>query len=83
MIIHIAKCSGIKKLSCLCAAIKECSKTDGDVWISVSDKETAQLAWLIAKEIGVKIPYPIVKRRRNLECISYTVDEPAEKRYTF
>lgn len=81
MVIHIAKCSGTKKLSTLHRAVKCASEENA--WIAVDNKETALLAWLMAKEIGVKIPYPIVSRERRLQCISYTVGEPAEKRHTF
>ena len=64
MVIHIVKCSGYKKISLLCTAIKKASERNA--WIAVDDKETALLTWLMAKEIGVKIPYPIVQRpRRN------------------
>lgn len=64
MVIHIAKCSGCKKISLLYTAIKHASEENA--WIAVDDKETALLTWLMSKEIGAKIPYPIVQRpRRN------------------
>lgn len=81
MVIHIAECSGTKKLSALHRAVKYASEENA--WIAVDNKETALLAWLMAKEIGVKIPYPIVSKERRLQCISYAAVEPAEKRHTF
>ena len=64
MVIHIAKCNGAKKLSALYRAVKYASEENA--WIAVDDKETALLTWLMSKEIGAKIPYPIVKNpRRN------------------
>ena len=81
MVIHIAECSGTKKLSALHRAVKYASEENA--WIAVDNKETALLAWLMAKEIGVKIPYPIVSRKRRLQCISYTVGELVVKQHTF